>query len=398
MTIYWLGAGLSSWPGIRRLARQSVPLVVVDSTPGMARESLGGACESADALETGWQSIEPGLMDGDIVISMLPTDCHPAVAAMCVQRRAHMVCASYLCDAMREMHVRAAAAGVSLVSEVGLDPGIDHLLAHRLISRYRSSSQCSHSNRVYFRSYCGGIPARPNPFKYKFSWSPLGVLKALNSPAQWIERGQIQESLTPWSALRCYDINTVVGYPERFEVYPNRDSLPYIPEYGFDESWNIQEFVRGSLRLSGWADAWQPVFETLSKQAESPDDEALQTLSDQLLEGNEYAWDEPDRVVLRVELEVRSCAEDVLWHECLQFDVTGNHRGSAMAQLVSLPVSLAVEQIVRGETPSGVVTAPSQPDVIDQWLAALAMEGLACDHQILAELCSVNYASKQVRR
>ena len=93
---------------------------------------------------------------------------------------------SYIAPEMRALDAKAKEAGVALVNEVGLDPGIDHLMAHALVDEYKASDAFDAANEVSFLSYCGGIPKTPNPFRYKFSWSPLGVLKALRSPSKSI--------------------------------------------------------------------------------------------------------------------------------------------------------------------------------------------------------------------
>ena len=110
---------------------------------------------------------------------------------------------------------------------------------------------------VSYHSYCGGIPALANDFKYKFSWSPVGVIKALNSEAKFIENF-VENSKTPYKYIKNYSINN-----ETFEAYPNRNSLPYIKEYLFPSSWKIKEFVRGTLRLNGWTKAWENIFKIL---------------------------------------------------------------------------------------------------------------------------------------
>jgi len=382
-SIYWLGAGLSSQPGIQRLARFPTPLIIVDSTPGLAHQSLGGEHQTATAIESDWQGIKSELKASDIVVSMLPTACHQEVAQFCIDRQCHFVCASYLTPELQMLGSNAVSKGVSLVAEVGLDPGLDHLFAHKLVARYRASQHCNDANTICFRSYCGGFPAVANPFTYKFSWSPVGVLKALNSAARWISDGEIQQSEMPWRAVHPYAAFREDGTSEPFEVYPNRDSLPYQQDYGFDPSWNIQEFVRGSLRLPGWERAWQPVFDMLTMQAEKAEPEILETFSQRLFEEHRYAAGEADRVVLRVELQIAERDNQTLWHEVLQYDVVGTEQGSAMARLVSLPVSLTVEQIVRGEMQAGVNVAPSEPEQIDLWLAELAKVGLKHEHLIL---------------
>ena len=151
------------------------------------------------------------------------------------------------------------------MNEVGLDPGIDHLMAHDLVARYRASPAYHADNVLSFTSYCGGVPKIPNPFKYKFSWAPVGVLKALRSPSRSLRDFKELKVDRPWNAITGYD--APLPQPESFEVYPNRDSYPFMEDYRFDKGWKVKDFVRGTIRLNGWAKAWDPVFkeiETLS--------------------------------------------------------------------------------------------------------------------------------------
>ena len=145
------------------------------------------------------------------------------------------------------------------MNEIGLDPGIDHLMAHKLIEDFKSSKTIDTETEISFLSYCGGVPKIPNDFKYKFSWSPLGVLKALRSPSRSMKDFKIFDVNRPWDAITHYI--SPLAKPEEFEVYPNRDSIPFMQQYKFDPDWKVKQFVRGTLRLNGWAKAWSEIFE-----------------------------------------------------------------------------------------------------------------------------------------
>ena len=110
-------------------------------------------------------------------------------------------------------------------------------------------------------SYCGGVPKETNAFRYKFSWSPIGVLRALRTPSKSIRNWTELAISRPWNALTSYV--APLPHPETFEVYPNRDSLPFIAQYHFAPEWRVKNFVRGTIRLMGWADAWAPIFTEL---------------------------------------------------------------------------------------------------------------------------------------
>jgi len=382
--VHWLGAGLSTTPGIRRLANTDQPLIVWNRTLDKAIDALAGTTGekkgTAEAASLDWDMLDASIDAGDVLVSMLPGDFHVKVAKMCVESKAHFVSSSYLSPEMTALQSAAVEQGVSLVNEVGLDPGIDHLFAHALVDAYTSSKQYSDSNKLYFRSYCGGVPAVPNDFKYKFSWSPFGVLKALTSPAKWIEEGSEQTTKTPWKAVTDYKFKMANGKTETFEAYPNRDSLPFIEAYHFKGVWNVEQFVRGTLRLSGWSSAWDYLFQEIEKMTAKNTQSKLTKLSDELWKQHAYDKGELDRVVLVVELEVRDEKGDVVWHQLHSIDDTGNDEGTSMARLVSHTVSLAVESTVAGEFTPGVHAAPSDSKTVQAWLKKLSSLNGGFDH------------------
>jgi len=374
--VHWLGAGLSTTPGIRRLANTDQPIIVWNRTLKKAIDTIQGTSGqkngTAEAASLDWDMLDASLDAGDVVVSMLPGDLHVKVAQMCIEAKAHFVSSSYISSDMRSLHEKATEQGVSLVNEVGLDPGIDHLFAHALIYDYKHSKQYSEDNKVFFRSYCGGVPAVANSFKYKFSWSPFGVLKALTSPATWIEEGDEQNTSTPWKAVTNYKVSTAKGKQESFEAYPNRDSLPFMNAYHFDDIWQVEQFVRGTLRLSGWTKAWEPIFKEIETMSDEDASARLTAMSDELWSKHAYAKGELDRVVLVVELEVQDESGKVVWHQKQTIDDVGNEEGTSMARLVSHTVSLAVQSILAGDFSAGVQAAPSDTHIVQGWLAQLS--------------------------
>ena len=252
------------------------------------------------------------------------------------------------------------------MNEVGLDPGIDHLMAHDLVARYRASPAYHVDNVLSFTSYCGGVPAIPNAFRYKFSWSPLGVLKALRSPSRSLRNFSELRVARPWDAITRYD--APLPQPESFEVYPNRDSYPFMADYRFDPDWKVRDFVRGTIRLNGWADAWAPVFAEIETLSGPGGDARLADMAAGFWRDNAYGKDEPDRVVLFVSLQADRAGQPV-YHETWALDARGDVRGTAMGRLVSVPVSLAVEAVLARQIPVGVHAAPHDPRILAHWLA-----------------------------
>jgi len=367
MTVHWCGTGLSSGPGLRRLIEAGQPVVVWNRTVEKAHEVVGDLTDDIRAYAL--DALTAALQPGDLAVSMLPADQHVAIANACLQRRAHFVSSSYIAPEMRALDGAFREAGLVSVNEVGLDPGIDHLMAHDLVARYRASAGYDVENDLSFTSYCGGVPKIPNAFRYKFSWAPVGVLKALRSASRSIRNYSELRVARPWDAISRYD--AALPVPESFEVYPNRDSLPFIADYRFDPAWKIRDFVRGTIRLNGWAAAWAPVFAEIETLSGPEGDARLAEMAAEFLRDNAYAPGEPDRVVLFVSLMAQRAGR-VVFHETWAMDAWGDARGSAMGRLVSVPVSLAVEAVLAREIPAGVHAAPHDPRLIARWMGEVA--------------------------
>ena len=370
MTIHWCGTGLSSGPGLRRLIENGHKVVVWNRTVEKAREAVGDL--TTDIRAYSLEALATALQPGDIAISMLPADQHVAIAKTCLEKKAHFVSSSYIAPEMKALDQAFREAGLVSVNEVGLDPGIDHLMAHDLVARYRASKAYHVDNVLSFTSYCGGVPKIPNPFRYKFSWAPLGVLKALRSPSRSLRNFSELRVNRPWDAITRYD--APLPQPESFEVYPNRDSYPFMEDYRFDPDWKVKDFVRGTIRLNGWEAAWTPVFREIETLEGPAGDARLAEMAAQFVAENSYAPGEPDRVILFVSLKAERDGRPV-FHETWAMDAWGDARGSAMARLVSTPVSFAVESVLKREIAVGVHGAPHDAKLLDSWLGQV--RGLA---------------------
>ena len=378
MMIHWCGTGLSAIPGLRELIQAGHPVTVWNRTIEKARDAVGDLTQQIRPFEAA--TLEAALQPGDVIVSMLPGDWHVPLAEMALAKGANFVSSSYIAPEMRALNDRAKAAGLALVNEVGLDPGIDHLMAHHLVEDYRTSAGYDSGNAISFISYCGGIPKIANPFRYKFSWSPLGVLKALASPSRSLRDFKEFTGDRPWNALSSYD--APLPDPETFEVYPNRDSLPFIEQYNFDPDWQVKDFVRGSLRLNGWAEAWSDVFREIETLSGPAGDQRMQEMSQEFWTKHAYGTDDPDRVVLCVSLKATQ-GDAVVWHKTYVMDAWGDADGTAMARLVSVPVSMAVTAVMQGRISPGVSAAPSDPKIVKAWLdrvGVLAQHLTIVDH------------------
>ncbi len=363
MTIHWCGTGLSAIPGLRRLIEAGHDVQVWNRTTAKAEEAVGDLTDRIHAFD--FDTLAADTQAEDIVVSMLPGDWHVPLAEMCINKGAHFVSSSYIAPEMRELHGKALLKGVAVVNEIGLDPGIDHLMAHHLMADYRASDAYDGENDLSFISYCGGIPKHANLFRYKFSWSPLGVLKALRSPSRSIRDFSELNVARPWDAISSYI--APLDTPESFEVYPNRDSLPFMDDYGFEAHWRVKEFVRGTLRLNGWTEAWKDVFAEVETLEGEAGDARLKEMSDQFWRDNAYDEGEPDRVVLCVALKAEKDGVTT-YHKTFVMDAWGDENGTAMGRLVSIPVSLAIEAVAKGEINPGVSPAPSDPKLVARFL------------------------------
>ena len=363
MTIHWCGTGLSAIPGLRKLIENGHDVVVWNRTVDKARAAVGDLTKAIRAFDL--EALTSDIAAGDVVVSMLPGDWHVPVAKAAMSKGAHFVSSSYIAPEMRALDVEARDKGLCLMNEVGLDPGIDHVMAHWLVADYRASDAYDPKAAITFRSYCGGVPKISNAFRYKFSWAPLGVLKALKSPSRSIKEFSELNVARPWDAISSY--SAPLPQPETFEVYPNRDSLPFMEDYAFDPAWPVREFVRGTLRLNGWQDAWADVFAEIETLQGAEGDARMAEMADQFWAENAYEDGEPDRVIMCVELKAETDGRAV-YHKTYVMDAWGDARGTAMARLVSIPVALAVEAVLAREIPVGVTAAPSEPKLIKRWM------------------------------
>ena len=370
MTVHWCGTGLSSGPGLRRLIAAGHNVVVWNRTVEKAREAVGDI--TSDIRPYSLEALTAALQPGDVAISMLTVDHHVGIAKACLAKGAHFVSSSYISPEMRGLEGEFLAKGLVSINECGLDPGIDHLMAHDLVARYRASKGYHPDNVLSFLSYCGGVPKIPNAFRYKFSWAPAGVLKALRSPSRSLRDFAELKVQRPWDAITSYE--APLPSPESFEVYPNRDSYPFMQDYHFDPAWKVRDFVRGTIRLNGWAKAWAPIFAEIEGLQGPEGDARINQMAADLLVENAYAPGEPDRVVLFVSLKAEREGK-IVYHETWAMDAWGDERGSAMARLVSTPVSFAVDSLLAGDIPPGVHPAPEDPRLVTKWLGQV--RGLA---------------------
>ncbi|QYX76258.1 saccharopine dehydrogenase family protein [Streptomyces akebiae] len=367
-TVHWVGAGLSTGSGLAVLCDTAARVRLWHRTEERAEQALAarGLTGRAEPRAYTLPALVADLAPGDVVVSMLPAPDHAPLLGACVGARAHFACSSYVSDAVLDQVPAAEAAGVTVLTEAGLDPGVDHLFAHSLIDRAVRAIGPETAATYTLTSYCGGVPAVPNDFRYRFSWAPAGVLGALRSPARYIEDGAERTADRPWTATRAHVVDG-----ETFEAYPNRDSVPFVAQYGLPAAWTPRTFVRGTLRLDGWLTAWAPVFAEL----ERGDDRSIAELAKDLAARYPTTDADRDRVVLAVSLDVRTGAGEE-WSGRYLLDAVGTEEESAMARLVSRPLALGVGHILDGSLPTGLCRAAETGERSQAWLAELAEAGV----------------------
>lgn len=190
------------------------------------------------------------ISQSDLVISMLPAKLHPLMTKTCLKYRKNMVTASYSPETAEVLNKEAKEAGILLLNEIGLDPGIDHMSAKKMIDSIQQQGGKINS----FLSYTGGLVAPRydnNPWNYKFTWNPRNVILAGQGVSKYIYNGQYK--YIPYHKL--FDRNRrvyVLNYGE-FEAYPNRDSLKYRETYNLKD---IPTMFRGTLRRPGFCKSW----------------------------------------------------------------------------------------------------------------------------------------------
>lgn len=253
-----LGSGLVSPPCIEYLCRFRDNSVTVASANIAEAEKRISGLRNAKAIEldvTKESDLSGLIAAHDIVVSLLPAPLHPRVAKYCVEHGVHMVTTSYVSPEMAELNQEALAKGITILNEVGLDPGIDHLTAMRVIRDVHDKG----GQVTRFTSWCGGLPAPEvsnNPLGYKFSWAPRGALMAGTNGAVYIDDGRLVEIPKGNVFKSAEPVTYWPGF--NLEGYPNRDSVSYSKEYGLP---NAKRFFRGTLRYTGFS----KIFDALLK-------------------------------------------------------------------------------------------------------------------------------------
>jgi saccharopine dehydrogenase-like NADP-dependent oxidoreductase len=332
-----LGAGLVARPLVNYLLGQPDFFVTVaDVEAGRAAKLIDGhARGAAEVLDIADRAaLTSAIGRADLVVSMVPYTFHPVVAELAIEQGKPMVTASYVSPAMRALDARAKERGVVLLNEVGLDPGIDHMEAMRVIHEVHDAG----GKVIGFTSWCGGLPApeaNTNPFGYKFSWSPRGVLLASKNSAKFLKDGRV----VTIPAADLFARPETIGIPGlgEFEGYPNRDSVVYREAYGIPEALSV---FRGTLRFPGWCETLKKMVE-LGLLDDTPKDRGGVTFDGLLRELAQAApvADTKAAVASRLGLEAGSAIMSRLeWLGLFEATPLPAAKGSALDNLTALMI------------------------------------------------------------
>ncbi len=246
-----LGAGLVVKPMVEYLLANGFFITIASPMKERADEMINGN-PNGSAID--WSMDDPETLDDivaghDITVSLLPYKYHTDVARVCLKHGKHLVTTSYVQKEMEPLDKSAKDAGILFLNEIGLDPGIDHMSAMRIIDHIHNNG----GKVEEFYSICGALPApeaADNPLRYKFSWSPKGVVLASRNSALYLKKGK-KIFIEPANLFKDRFACSFPGISD-LEVYPNRDSISYSDIYGIPEA---KTMYRGTFRFKGWCEA-----------------------------------------------------------------------------------------------------------------------------------------------
>jgi len=255
------------------------------------------------------------IQKADIVISMLPAHMHIEVAKDCIKFKKHMVTASYISEAIQDLDVQAKENNLIFMNEIGLDPGIDHMSAMKVINEIHEKG----GKMILFESFCGGLVAPEsdnNLWNYKFTWAPRNVVLAgQGGAAKFIQEGKYK--YIPYNKLfRRTEFLFVEGFG-KFEGYANRDSLKYRSVYGLE---NVLTLYRGTIRRVGFSKAWN-MFVQLGMTDDTYTMENSETMSFREFTNSFLPYHPTDSVEIKMRMALNIEQDDIMWDKLLDLDL-----------------------------------------------------------------------------
>ncbi len=260
------------------------------------------------------------IQKADIVISMLPAHMHIEVAKDCVTFKKNMVTASYVSEAMQNLDAEVKANGLVFMNEIGLDPGIDHMSAMKVIDEIKAKG----GKMILFESFCGGLVAPEsdtNLWNYKFTWAPRNVVLAgQGGAAKFLQ--EVKYKYIPYHKLfRRTEFFEVEGYG-KFEGYGNRDSLKYRSVYGLDD---ILTLYRGTIRRVGFSKAWN-MFVQLGMTDDTYVMEDSENMSYRDFINSFLPYSPTDSVESKTRLQLNIEQDDIMWEKLMELDLFNTNK------------------------------------------------------------------------
>ena len=316
-----IGAGRSASSLIKYLLDKSeaenLLLTIADLSEALANKKTGNH-KNARAISfdvCNDQQRKQEIQLADIVISMLPAHLHIEVAKDCVFYKKNMITASYISEEMKSLDVQAKENQIVLMNEIGLDPGIDHMSAMKIMDEIKSKG----GKIILFESFCGGLVAPEsdtNLWNYKFTWNPRNVVLAgQGGAAKFIQEGTYK--YIPYHKLfRRTEFLEVEGFG-RFEAYANRDSLKYRDIYGLQ---NAETCYRGTIRRVGFSKAWD-VFVQLGMTDDTYIIDDSEYMSNRDFVNLFLPYHPSDSVEIKFRHQLKIDQDDVIWDKLLELDL-----------------------------------------------------------------------------
>ncbi|KAJ5888709.1 saccharopine dehydrogenase [Penicillium taxi] len=435
--VLMLGAGFVTRPTLDILSDSGIAVTVACRTLESAK-SLSAGVKNATPISldvTDEKALDAELSKHELVISLIPYTYHAVVIKSAIRTKTHVVTTSYVSPAMKELDEECKKAGIVVMNEIGLDPGIDHLYAVKTIEEVHQAG----GKITSFLSYCGGLPAPEssgNPLGYKFSWSPRGVLLALRNAASFYKDGKVVNVAGPDLMATAKPYHIYPGFA--LVAYPNRDSTPYKERYNIPEA---QTIIRGTLRYGGFPEfvkvlvdigflqdaeqevckspvAWKEVTQkvlgasssdeetlvkAISAKATFKDDEQkkhilaglksplvetpLDTICATLEQKMQFGEGERDIVILqhKFEVELKDGTKQTRLSTLVEYGSSEPGGYSAMAKTVGVPCAVAVKQVLNGTISETGVLAPINGKINGPLIKELKEKyGIECKEEIVA--------------
>ncbi len=430
-----IGAGRSTFSLIAYLKehaeKENWEITIADFVLALAEEKATGSerCTAAQLDVANESDRKELIQNHDLVVSMLPAHMHVNVAKDCVAFKKHMVTASYISDEMEALNEEAKQAGVVMINEIGVDPGIDHLSAMSVLDTIKAQG----GKMLLFESFTGGLIAPEsdnNPWNYKFTWNPRNVVLAGSGGAVKFKQEGNYKYIPYHQLFRRTEFMEIEGYG-KFEGYANRDSLKYRAVYGLE---SIPTIYRGTLRKPGFCRAWD-TFVKLGMTDDSYKLENSEKMTYREFTNTFLAYNPHDSVELKLAhylnipqdtdlldklkwlgifddkvvgikeatpaqvlqhiLEQKWSLEEgdkdmIVMHHIFGYELNGQKKmiessmvtlgkskeETAMAQTVGLPVAIAARHILNGNITTPGVQIPISKEIYKPMLAELAEYGI----------------------